>query len=154
MESWLVTAEPWYARYDYAWNTPAWTAQNPVISGIPGDGAVGYAWPEDVSKVTVALKRLDGQTSRGLEGVLRIRVEDQLVYATTGERVQPWVRTIRFKPNGVLLTLPATDDPTLAKPGGGSWTYHARVTAGGYTDEFEFSLPYTASVVNLDTLVP
>lgn len=149
-----MTTEPWYARYDYAWNTPGWTAQNPLIAGSPGDGSVDYGWPEDVGKVQVALKRLDGQTSRGLEGVLRIRVKDQLLYATTGERVQPWTRTIRFKPNGVLLSLPCTDDPTLALPDGGEWTYSARVTAGGYADEFEFSLPYTASVVNLDTLVP
>lgn len=146
--------EPWYARYDYAWNTPGWTAQNPAVSGPGTLGPDNFGWPEDVNSVQVALRRLDGQTGRGLEGVLTIRVKDVLVYATTGERVEPWVRTIRFRPNGVVLTLPATDDPTLAKPGGGTWTYLARVTAAGYHDEFEFALPATTDVVNLDSLVP
>jgi hypothetical protein len=59
-------------------------------------------------------------------------------------------RAIRFRKGGFSVILPATDDPQLTP----AFTYHARLTVRGVTQEFEFSLPSATPEVNITTLIP
>lgn len=140
-----------YARYDYAWKTPGWSVQNPVI---PGDGSDGYAdpgLPDDVSKVRVYGEFLEMGTGRRLEGVLRIRVNETLTYVPTNQQVMAGeLYRIRFNKNGFSIYLPATDDPQLTP----SFEYVAELTVRGQKQVFSFALPAATPEVNITSLIP
>lgn len=142
-----------YARYDYAWKTPAWTVQSPAY--VPGSPSGYYdpGLPPDVSKVRLYGTPLDWETGRPLEAVLSIRCTSILRYTPTGQQVMPGVRKQRFRANdGINLVLAATDDPQLTgEPG---WQYEARLTVKGVTQEFRFSLPSTPDEVSIFSLIP
>ena len=143
-------AEDQYARYDYAWKTPGWTTQNPVVT-YATDGYVDPGMPSDVSLVRVYGSFMEMDTGRGLEGVLRIRVRETLTHVPTGQVVPAGaVKLVRFRRDGFSLYLPATDDPDLTP----AFTYEARLTVRGETKEFTFSLPSVPTEVNIMELVP
>lgn len=140
-----------YADYDYAWKTPAWTVQNPIIIGDGINGYINPGLPDDVTLVHVFGSFLEMDTGRGLEGVLRVRVDKILTHVTSGQQVLGGlVRVIRFKRGGFSIYLPATDDPQLTP----AFTYAAQLTVRGQTQEFEFSLPKDTLEVNILTKIP
>jgi hypothetical protein len=139
-----------YVRYDYAWKTPGWSAQNPVVNyGV--DGYVEPGMPADVTMVRLYYSALEMDTGRGLEGVFRVRTDKVLTHVTTGQQVIGGaLKPIRFKRDGFSIYLPATDDPQLTP----AFTYFARLTVRGVTQEFSFQLPAATPEVNLATLLP
>jgi hypothetical protein len=142
-------SEEAFARYDYAWNTPGFTAQN--NTWIPGvNGYVNPGMPDDVSKVRVFGEFLELDSGRPLEGVLRLRVDQILTHVPSGRQVMAGgMKPIRFKRDGFSIYLPATDDPQLTP----EFTYHARLTVRGQRQEFTFSLPAAEAEVNITTLI-
>lgn len=144
-----------YVRYDYAWKTPAWTAQNPTINYYV-DGYVDPGMPEDVTQARVRYEALELNSGRGLGGVLRLRINKMLKHVPTGRQVPPggW-RPIRFRASRPLdIYLPVTDDPDLVADDGDPWVYEAVLTVRGYEQNFEFALPSTDLDVNLADLIP
>lgn len=137
--------DPNYVRYDYAWFTPGWSAQNPTINyGV--DGYVEPGMPADVAMVRLYGSFLEMDTGRSLEGVLRLRVDQILVHGPTGQQVLGGdIKPVRFKKGGFNIWLPATDDPQLSP----AFVYHARLTVRGRTQEFEFDLPMADQEVNI-----
>lgn len=137
-----------YVRYDYAWQTPGWSAQAPVINyGV--DGYVDPGLPADISKVRVYGKFMEMDTGRPLEGTLRLRTSKILTHATTKSQVLPHPQRIRFRRGEFSIYLAATDDPQLTP----SFEYEARLTVSGYTQEFTFTLPASVSEVNVLDLI-
>lgn len=138
-----------YVRYDYAWNTPGFTAQNPVITSPGPDSPTSL--PADISLVRLYGSWLELDTGRPLEGVLRLRVNKILTHVPTGQQVMGGaLKPIRFKKDGFSIYLPATDDPQLTP----AFLYQARLTVRGQTQEFEFSLPSLTPEVNITTKIP
>lgn len=131
-----------YVRYDYAWNTPGWSVQNPSFNN-ENDLYVAPGLPDDVSVIEVLYEPpMEWDSGRPLEGVLRIKCEEILTHTPTKRQVMPGVDRIRFRTGrGVRLFLPATDDPELvsAEP----WKYSGVLTIHGIEQHFEFSLPAT-----------
>ena len=139
-----------YARYDYAWKTPGWSVQDPVIN-YATDGYVDPGLPSDVSMVKVYDTFMELGTGRPLEGVVQFRVKEILRHVPTGQQVMPGVIRKRFRRDGFAIYLPATDDPDLTPNG---FLYVCRLTVRGTTQDFEFSLPATPDEVRLTSLVP
>lgn len=138
-----------YARYDYAWNTPGFTVQNPTINAAAVVGYGDPGLPADVSLVRLFGSFLELDTGRGLEGMLRIRVDRILTHVPTGRQVLGGAfRPIRFRADGFSIYLPATDDPQLTP----AFTYRARLTIRGQARDYEFSLPAAVPEVNISTL--
>lgn len=139
-----------YVRYDYAWKTPGWTTQNPVINyGV--DGYVEPGMPADVTMVNVYGSFLEMDTGRDLEGVLRLRTDKVLTHVPSGRQVMGGaLKPIRFRHDGFSIWLPATDDPQLTP----EFTYFARLTVRGVVQEFEFDLPAAETEVNITTKIP
>lgn len=142
--------DPNYVRYDYAWFTPGWSAQNPVINyGVDGYAEPGM--PEDVTMVRLYGSFLEMDTGRNLEGVLRLRVDKILTHGPTGQQVLGGaIKPVRFKKGGFSIWLPATDDPQLTP----SFVYEARLTVRGVVQEFSFALPAATPEVNILTKIP
>lgn len=138
-----------YARFDYAWKTAGWTSQNPTFpEGSAGD-YYDPGLPEDVSKVRLYGSYRELDTGRALSGVLRLRVDQVLIYTPTGEEVlSGGFRPIRFRRSGFSVYLPATDDPQLTP----EFQYEARLTVRGIVRRYKFSLPAATPEVNLATL--
>lgn len=146
-----MSSDP-YVRYDYAWKTPGFTAQNPVINyGV--DGYVEPGMPPDVTMIKLFGKFMEMDTGRGLEGVLRLRVDETLTHVPTQTMIPAGViggRPIRFRKGYFETWLPATDDPQLSP----TFKYHARLTVRGDTKEFEFTLPAAQPEVNILSKIP
>lgn len=138
-----------YFPYDYAWDTPGWTVQNPAYTQ-PTDGYVAPGLPDDVSLVRVFASFLEWSSGRNLDGVVEFRVEDLLTHVTSGQQVMPGLLRMRFQKAGFSVFLPATDDPQLTPP----FQYHCRMTVRGETQEFTFSLPASPAEVNILDLIP
>ena len=142
-----------YARYDYAWQTPGWTSQDPVVN-YAVDGYIDPGLPEDVTQVKVWDTFLEGFSGRSLDGVVQFRVDQILRHETTGQQVMPGVFRRRFRKDGFAYYLPATDDPQLTPNG---FKYQCRLTVRGVTQEFEFLLPSSLATedgVRLTSLIP
>lgn len=139
-----------YVRYDYAWNTPGWSAQAPVINyGV--DGYVEPGMPADVTMVNVYGSFLEMDTGRDLSGVLRLRTDKILTHVPSGRQVMGGaLKPIRFNHEGFSILLPATDDPQLTP----EFTYHARLTVRGVVQEFDFDLPMAELEVNITSKIP
>lgn len=144
-----MTVDP-YARYDYAWSTPGWSAQAPVVNY----GANGYSepgMPADVTMIRLYGSFMEMDTGRDLDGVLRLRTNKVLTHVPSGRQVMGGaLKPIRFKRSGFSIFLPATDDPQLTPV----FTYFARLTVRGVVQEFEFSLPVLQPEVNITTKIP
>jgi hypothetical protein len=139
------------ARYDYAWKTPGWTVQNPVVTTFAADGYVDPGLPADVSLVRVYGSFLEMDSGRSLEGTLRIRTPSIITYVPTGQQVLGGaLRVIRFNKSGFSRYLPATDDPQLSP----AFQYECRLTVRGVSQEFSFSLPAATPEVNITSLIP
>jgi hypothetical protein len=149
METLPVTG---YARYDYAWKTPGWTTQDPVIPAQT-DGYVDPGMPDDVTMVRLYGTFMELDTGRPLEGVLRLRVNETVTHLPSGSLIPAGAiggRPIRFT-KGVLETwLPATDDPQLSP----AFEYVARLTVRGDVYDFTFSLPAAEPDVNIVSKMP
>lgn len=140
-----------YAPYDYAWKTPGWTVQNPVIPTQVADGYLDPGLPPDVTYVRLSGTFLELDTGRALPGVLNLRVDQILTHVPSGQQVLAGgFRPIRFKKDGFSILLPATDDPQLTP----AFQYQARLTVRGISQEFEFSLPAATPEVNIHSLIP
>jgi hypothetical protein len=141
-----------YVRYDYAWNTPGFTAQNAESNVNYGvDGYAEPGMPADVTMVRVYGSFLEMDTGRNLEGMLRLRVDKILTHVTTGQQVMGGaLKPVRFKKGGFSIYLPATDDPQLTP----EFVYKARLTVRGVVQEFEFELPAATPEVNITSLIP
>jgi hypothetical protein len=141
-----------YARYDYAWKTPGWSVQNPVVPPAAYDGYVEPGLPEGLQLVRLFYEApLELTSGRAVEGVLRIRSKQILVHTPTGKQILPRVITKRFRAGyGIELFLPATDDPDLFPNG---WTYEGSLRVLGTTQEFAFELPGIPTEANLALLV-
>lgn len=139
-----------YARYDYAWKTPGWTSQDPVINyASNGDHDPGL--PDDITYVRVFGSFLEFDSGNTLEGVLRLRVNKTLLHTPTNRQVMSGpMRPIRFQHDGFEVFLPATDDPQLTP----EFEYEARLTVHGVTQEFTFALPAAVPEVNINDLLP
>jgi hypothetical protein len=93
---------------------------------------------------------LEMDTGRGLEGVLRLRVNTDLTHVPTGRFIPSGdIAPVRFRRDGFSILLPATDDPQLTP----AFTYQARLTVRGERKEFEFALPAATPEVNIRTLM-
>jgi hypothetical protein len=145
-----MSYDPAYVRYDYAWQTPGFTAQNPTINyGVDGYAEPGM--PTDVSMVRLYGSFLEFDTGRPLEGVLRLRVEKILTHVPTGQQVMAGaLKPIRFKKGGFSIWLPATDDPQLSP----AFEYEAKLTVRGQPQVFTFTLPAATPEVNITTKIP
>lgn len=133
-----MTADPYYVRYDYAWTTPGWSAQNPVIN-YGTNGYVDPGLPEDIARVRVQGRFIELSSGRPLEGVLRLRVRSILTHLPTNQQIIPGAfKPIRFKRGYLDVSLPASNDPQLSP----SFVYEARLTVGGTVREFTFELDY------------
>lgn len=139
-----------YAPYDYAWKTRGWSVQNPGYTET-SNTYEDPGLPDDVPRVSVFGSFLDGDTGRGLEGVLRVRTSRVLTHQATGSQVLPGVRRVRFQQDGFTINLPATGTAAL---GSEPWTYQAILTVNGIHQQFEFSLPSSPSSVNIVNLIP
>lgn len=141
-----------YARYDYAWKTPGFTAQNAESNIVYGtDGYASPGMPSDVTMVRVFYGAMEMDTGRSLEGVLRLRTDKIITHVPTGNQIIGGpLKPIRFKKDGFSIYLPATDDPQLSP----EFTYHARLTVRGVKQEFSFLLPMSSPEVNLSLLIP
>jgi hypothetical protein len=140
-----------YVRYDYAWKTPGWNAQTPVINyGV--DGYVEPGMPADVTMVNLYGSFMEMDTGRDLEGVLRLRTDKILTHVTTQRQVMGGaLKPIRFRAHeGFSIFLPATNDPQLTP----AFTYHARLTVRGVVQEFDFTLPMAELTVNITSKIP
>lgn len=139
-----------HARYDYAWKTSGWTVQNPTVPDNV-DSYVDPGMPDDVSTVRLYGSFLEMDTGRGVEGVLRLRVDKILTHVPTGRQVMSGpLRPVRFRASGFSIHLPATDDPQLTP----EFLYRARLTVRGVSREFEFGLPAENAEVNITSLIP
>lgn len=141
-----------YARYDYAWKTPGWNAQDPYIPEPSVDGYLDPGLPTDITYIRVWDDFLEWDSGRGLEGVVTFRVKEVLEHTPTGRTVMPGRRRLRFRKDGFSINLPATDDPQLTP----EFQYECRLTVRGVTREFAFSLPAATpdGEVRLSTLIP
>lgn len=139
-----------YVRYDYAWQTPGWSSQNPVINyGV--DGYVDPGMPADVSMVRVFGSFMEMDSGRELSGTLRLRVDRNLLHVPTQRQVMKGaLKPIRFRRDGFSIFLPATNDPELTP----AFKYEAVLTVRGVKQEFEFSLPLENPDVNITSLIP
>lgn len=139
-----------YVRYDYAWRTPGFTAQNVTINyGV--DGYVEPGMPADVTMVNLYGSYMEMDTGRDLEGVLRLRTNKVLTHVPSGRQVMGGaLKPIRFKREGFSIWLPATNDPQLTP----AFTYFARLTVRGVVQEFTFALPLAETLVNITTKIP
>lgn len=144
-------ADP-HVRYDYAWKTPGFTAQNAESNINYGvDGYIEPGMPADVTMVNLYYSALEMDTGRGLEGVLRLRTNKILTHVPTGRQVMGGaLKPIRFRKDGFSIWLPATDDPQLTP----AFSYFARLTVRGVKQEFEFTLPMAQTEVNFTTKIP
>lgn len=144
-----MSVDPYYVRYDYAWVTPGWNAQNPVINyGV--NGYVDPGLPEDVARVRVVGRFIELPNGRPLEGVLRLRVREILRHAATNQEIIPGsFRPIRFRRGYLDVSLPATNDPALSP----AFTYEARLTVGGSVREFTFTLDHEEEEVDIHDLI-
>jgi hypothetical protein len=141
-----------YARYDYAWKTPGWTTQDPVIPAQT-DGYVDPGMPADVTMVRLYGSFMEMDTGRPLEGVLRLRVNETVTYGPTQSLVPAGAiggRPIRFRDGFFETWLPATDDPQLSP----AFEYVARLTVRGDVYDFTFSLPAAEPDVNIVSKMP
>lgn len=141
-----------YARYDYAWQTPGWSAQDPVVN-YNTDGYVEPGMPSDVTVVKVYGSWLEWGTGRPLEGVVQFRLSNIMVHGPSGQQVMPGVIRRRFRRDGFVVYLPATDDPQLTPS---TTRYQCRLTVAGKVQEFEFALPANSPTegVNILNLIP
>lgn len=138
-----------YVRYDYAWKTPGFTVQNPVIN-YGADGYVEPGMPADVTMVHLYGSFMEMDTGRDLEGVLRLRTDKILTHIPSGRQVMGGaLKPVRFNHRGFSIWLPATDDPQLAP----SFRYEAKLTVRGVVQEFSFLLPSSEPEVNITTLI-
>lgn len=136
-----------YSSYDYAWDTPGWTVQNPSFP--LAEGYVVPGMPE-VSLVNVVGTFKEFGSGQGLEGVLRLRVPTTLTHGPTGAVIPAGdIRPVRFKHGILSIWLPATDDPDLTPP----FEYEARLTVRGQRTEFTFALPALVPEVNINDLM-
>ncbi len=137
-------------RYDYAWQTPGWSAQQPTFEG-PTDGYADPGMPEDVTHVHLYGSFTEFGSGRALESVLRLRVDRPLTHVPSGETVMggalPVKRFTRYRP--LSLWLPATDDPDLSP----AFEYEATLTVRGQKFKFSFPLPMATPEVNINTLL-
>lgn len=150
MEQDALMSDP-YARYDYAWKTPGWTVQDPSFPPPAADGYLDPGLPADVSLVRVYGSWMEWNTGRGLEGVVRFRVNDVLTHVPSGQEVMPGETRLRFRKGGFSIYLPATDDPQLTPNG---FEYECRLTVRGITRHFTFTLPAGTPEVNITSLIP
>ena len=143
-----------YARYDYAWQTPGWSAQNPVVPAPAANGYLDPGLPSDVSLVRVYGKFMEMATGRDLEGVFRVRSKFPLLHVPSGSYLPSGEimrrRFTMYRPLDVYL--PATDDPQLVAEG--QWHYDAILTVRGKQTAFAFDLPAGLGEVNIVDLVP
>ena len=141
-----------YANYDYAWRTPGWSVQNPVVPSGNTNGYVDPGLPSDIALVRVFGKWLEMGSGRGLEGVLRVRTMSDLIHTTSGSQIPAGeMPPFKFRADeGLNIYLPATDDPQLIP----AFKYHAKLTVRGEKHEFEFSLPASLGSVSIFDLLP
>lgn len=144
-------SEGTYARYDYAWKTPGFTAQGDPIINYGTDGYAEPGMPPDITMVRLYYSALEMDTGRSLEGMLRLRTDKVLTHVPSGRQVMGGaLKPIRFRHDGFSILLPATDDPQLTP----EFTYHARLTVRGVVQEFTFTLPSSELEVNLTDKLP
>lgn len=140
-----------YANYDYAWKQPGWSVQNPTIPVGGTDAYLDPGLPSDVSTVRVYGSFLELDSGRGLEGVLRLRVDRIVTYVPTQQQVIGGARPpLRFNHNGFSIDLAATDDPQLSP----AFQYDAELTVRGQKQRFSFALPSAVPEVNITSLIP
>lgn len=143
-----------YVRYDYAWQTPGWSAQNPVIPTTSGDSYADPGLPADVSLVRLFGNFAEVGTGRPLEGVLRLRTNADLLHVPTstlyprGEILRR--RFTRYRPLDIMIA--ATDDPDLTAEGG-TWEYEAHLQVRGKRYNFKFAAPAAGTELDIVTVL-